>query len=125
MQIHVPGSASVGKIRYHVDPLPRSASGQGLTFTGRIVGAEEAVKLGVVADPVAEALALAKEIAKKSPQAIRPIKKLVNAAPSLDVRAAFALETDEQLLLLGSPNQMEAAMAVMQTREPSFEDPTS
>jgi enoyl-CoA hydratase/carnithine racemase len=93
------------------------------------VGPEEAVKLGLgtraVADPVAEALALAKEIAKKSPQAIRAIKKLFNAAPSLDVRAAFALETDEQLLLLGSPNQMEAAMAVMQKREPSFEDPSS
>jgi hypothetical protein len=46
----------------------------------------------------------------------------VRAAFALE---AFALETDEQLLLLGSPNQMEAAMAVMQKREPSFEDPTS
>ena len=41
------------------------------------------------------------------------------------MHAAFALETDEQLLLLGSPKEMEAAMAVMQRRETSFEDPTS
>jgi enoyl-CoA hydratase/carnithine racemase len=130
---------SVMEIKYGLVPdmsatqtllkLVRPDVAKELTFTGRIVGPEEAVKLGlgtrVVADPVAEALALAKEIAKKSPQAIRAIKKLFNAAPSLDVRAAFALETDEQLLLLGSPNQMEAAMAVMQKREPSFEDPTS
>ena len=52
-----------------------------LTFTGRIVGAEEAVQLGLVtriaAEPLAAALALANEIAAKSPHAIRAAKLLL------------------------------------------------
>jgi enoyl-CoA hydratase/carnithine racemase len=98
-----------------------------LTCTGRVVGAEEAVALGlgtrVVADPVAEAAALAAEIATKSPHAIRAIKRLYRAAPHLSVAASFALETDEQLQLLGSPNQLEAVMAAMGKRAASFVDP--
>lgn len=99
-----------------------------LTFTGRIVGAEEAVKIGLgtrtCADPVADATAMALEIASKSPHAIRAIKRLYRSAPSLDLKGALQLETDEQLKLLGSPNQMEAVMAVMGKREPSFTDPS-
>ena len=55
-----------------------------LTFTGRIVSGSEAVALGlatrVADDPRAEALALAREIAGKSPDAIRAGKRLLNAA---------------------------------------------
>jgi enoyl-CoA hydratase/carnithine racemase len=98
-----------------------------LTCTGRIVGAEEAVALGlgtrVAADPVADATALAQEIATKSPHAIRAIKRLHRAAPHLSVAASFALETEEQLRLLGSPNQLEAVMAAMGKRAASFVDP--
>lgn len=125
---------SVMEIKYGLVPdmsatktllqLVRPDVARELTFTGRIVGPDESVRLGlgtrVCADPLAEADALAQEIAGKSPDAIRGIKRLFRAAPELDVRAAFALETEEQLKLLGSPNQMEAAMAVMQKREPSF-----
>jgi enoyl-CoA hydratase/carnithine racemase len=97
-----------------------------LTFTGRVVSGEEAVRIGlatkVAADPLAAARETAKEIASKSPHAIRAAKKLFERAPSLDVRRAFELETELQLGLLGSPNQMEAVQAVMGKREPKFED---
>lgn len=128
---------SVMEIKYGLVPdmsatqtllrLVRPDVARELTFTGRIVGAEEAVALGlgtrVAPDPVAAATALATEIATKSPHAIRAIKRLYQAAPRLSVRDAFELETDEQLRLLGSANQMEAVMAVMGKREPTFADP--
>ena len=98
-----------------------------LTFTGRVVGAEEAVRLGLATrlceEPVAQALETASLIASKSPHAIRGGKRLLDAAADLDVAKAFLLETELQLGLLGSPNQMEAVTANMQKRAPVFRDP--
>jgi enoyl-CoA hydratase/carnithine racemase len=98
-----------------------------LVFTGRKVGAEEAVAIGlatrVVDDPVAAALETAREIAKKSPHAIRAGKRLFRDAAELDVARAFLLETELQLRLLGSPNQSEAVSAALGKRDPVFADP--
>jgi enoyl-CoA hydratase/carnithine racemase len=98
-----------------------------LTFTGRIVSGEEAVQLGlatrVSGDPLGAAMEMAREIASKSPHAIRAAKKLYARAPELGVRAAFELETELQVGLLGSPNQLEAVQAVFAKRAPVFSDP--
>ncbi|MFI5003125.1 MAG: crotonase/enoyl-CoA hydratase family protein, partial [Reyranellales bacterium] len=55
-----------------------------LTYTGRIFNAEEAQQYGfvtrVVADPLKAALETAREIAGKSPDAIRAAKRLMNLA---------------------------------------------
>jgi len=97
-----------------------------LTFTGREVNGEEAVRLGLatrVADaPHEAAMALAREIASKSPHAIRAGKKLFNAAVGLDVTAGLALEAQLQRELIGSRNQLEAVTANMQKRAPQFDD---
>lgn len=98
-----------------------------LAYTGRIVSGEEAARLGLATrlsdDPVADALETAGTIASKNPHAIRSAKRLFSEAPGLDVAEAFALETELQLRLLGSPNQMEAVQANFERREPSFRDP--
>jgi len=98
-----------------------------LTFTGRILSGTEAVELGVATkvceDPLEDALSMAKAIATKSPHAIRAAKKLLNEAPGLSRADALKLETELQVPLLGSPNQMEAAQANMMKRDPSFADP--
>lgn len=98
-----------------------------LMWTGRVVSGEEAVQLGlatrVEADPRAASLALARSIAAQSPHAVRAGKKLLGAAPALSTAARFRLETDLQLGLLGSPNQMEAVGAAMGRRAASFVDP--
>jgi enoyl-CoA hydratase/carnithine racemase len=98
-----------------------------LVFTGRKVSADEAVAIGlatrVVDDPIASALAMAKDIAKKSPHAIRAGKRLFRDAEDLDVAGAFVLETQLQLALLGSQNQGEAVAASMTKRDPIFVDP--
>lgn len=97
-----------------------------LLYTGRVVLAPEAQALGLVTrlaeDPHAAALALAREIATKSPHAIRADKKLLRGAVGMGPKESFLLETELQLGLLGTPNQMEAVQAVMARREASFAD---
>ncbi|WP_420132916.1 crotonase/enoyl-CoA hydratase family protein [Rhodopseudomonas sp.] len=96
-----------------------------LTYTGRIVGAQEAVSLGlatkVVEDPRAAALEMAREIAGKNPDAIRAAKRMMNAL-SVDPGPALMAESVEQQKLIGSPNQTEAVRANMEKRAPKFAD---
>jgi enoyl-CoA hydratase/carnithine racemase len=98
-----------------------------LTYTGRIFSGEEALGLGfatrVAADPRAEALALAREIAGKSPSAIRAAKRIFNdVAKVTDEAAGLIEETREQIALIGAANQVEAVMANLQKRAPAFSD---
>ena len=97
-----------------------------LTFTGRMLSAEQAHKLGlvthVVDDPHAAALELAQEIATKSPDAIRAGKLLWERAWHGDERTGLGLEARLQGTLIGSPNQVEAIKANMEQRAPAFKD---
>jgi len=98
-----------------------------LTFTGRIVSGTEAVALGlathVSSNPLQEALELAREIAGKSPNAIRVGKQLLNRAGVISVEEGLRLEESLQLGLIGKPNQVEAVQANLQRRVPRFSDP--
>jgi enoyl-CoA hydratase/carnithine racemase len=95
-----------------------------LTYTGRIFGADEALAYGfatrVAEDPRAEALAVAREIAQRSPEAIRAAKRLLNAAPVSEPRAGLIAESIEQQKLLGSADQTEAVRANLEQRPPRF-----
>lgn len=97
-----------------------------LTFTGRIVGAEEARELGlvtrVVEEPLAVALEMAREIAGKSPDAIRYGKKLLEESWHADPATGLGLEATLQSELIGSPNQLEAVKANFEERPPKFAD---
>jgi enoyl-CoA hydratase/carnithine racemase len=106
--------------------LVRDDVARELTYTGRIFGGEEAVAMGlatrVCADPRADALALAAEIASKNPQAIRAGKRLLNLMGEGDQHAILLEESREQGALIGSPNQVEAVTANLQKRAPQFAD---
>jgi enoyl-CoA hydratase/carnithine racemase len=97
-----------------------------LTFTGRMVKGDEAVTLGlatkVTEHPLDDALALASEIASKSPDAIRAAKRLLNAAPLSAPAEQFAQERHEIGQLIGSKNQVESIMAFFEKRPPVFTD---
>jgi enoyl-CoA hydratase/carnithine racemase len=96
-----------------------------LTFTGRIFSAQEALSYGlatkVVDDPRATAFEIARDIAGKSPDAIRAAKRLLNKL-SVDPGPALLAESVEQQKLLGSANQGEAVRANMEKRAPRFVD---
>jgi enoyl-CoA hydratase/carnithine racemase len=109
--------------------LVRADVAKELTFTGRIVEAEEARDLGLVTrladDPRSAAGELAAEIASKSPDAVRAAKRLLNEIPELGAADALALETELQLTLLGSPNQLAAVQAGLTKQPAEFEDPAA
>jgi enoyl-CoA hydratase/carnithine racemase len=96
-----------------------------LTFTGRIFSAQEALSYGLATqicdDPRTVALAVAREIANKSPDAVRACKRLLNNL-SVDPGAALLAESVEQMKLMGSPNQTEAVRANIEKRAPNFGD---
>lgn len=97
-----------------------------LTYTGRIFDGTEAEKIGfvtrVVADPRAAALETAKEIAGKSPDAVRAAKRILNNAVAVDAAAGLLDESVEQQKLIGSPNQLEAVMSNLQKRAANYKD---
>jgi enoyl-CoA hydratase/carnithine racemase len=92
--------------------LVRDDMARELIFSGRIFNGQEALGLGLATpvcdDPRREALAFAKEVAAKSPDAIRAGKWLLALAAEDGQRAILLAETDEQAKLIGSPNQVEA-----------------
>jgi enoyl-CoA hydratase/carnithine racemase len=106
--------------------LVRDDVARELTYTGRIFGGEEAVAMGlatrVCADPRADALAMAREIAAKNPDAIRAGKRLLNLMGEGDQHAILLAESQEQGALIGSTNQVEAVMANLEKRVPQFAD---
>ena len=98
-----------------------------LTYTGRKFNGTEAKQLGfatsVVDDPRAAALETAKEIANKSPDAIRAAKRILNDAVAVDAASGLMAESVEQQKLIGSPNQLEAIMSNLQKRAANYKDP--
>ena len=97
-----------------------------LIFTNRVFDGGEAVGLGFVTrtaeDPLAEALALAREIAARNPEAVRGAKRLADLTLDAGPAELLLAESREQGALIGSANQMEAVMANMQKRPPVFGD---
>jgi enoyl-CoA hydratase/carnithine racemase len=98
-----------------------------LTYTARVFSGEEAHRLGVVTriagDPFADALALAQEIASRSPDAVRRAKRLFDEAWNGEVEETLALEAKLQGELIGTPNQMAAVAAGLSKQEAIFRDP--
>jgi len=98
-----------------------------LTFTARVISGEQAKEMGIVThlsqDPLEDAMELAREIAQRSPDAVRAAKRLWNQSQTGAVEEGLALEAKLQKSLMGKGNQVEAVKANMQKREPSFEDP--
>lgn len=109
--------------------LVRADVAKELVYTGKIVSGTDAAELGLVtrlaADPLAEAMALAHQIAEKNPDAIRRGKRLFDANwAEPDAEQALLREQEEQTPLLGSPNQLEAARAALSKTPARFADPS-
>lgn len=96
-----------------------------LCFTGRIVDAGEAVRLGLGAGiaetPHDAAMEMAQDIVERSPDAIRNIKSLLNQSWYADEATGLKLETDLQRDLLFKPNQIEAVRSQMENRKPRWQ----
>lgn len=97
-----------------------------LIFTGRIIRGEEAARLKLVTriceKPHEEAMTLAKEIALQNPAAVRAAKKLLNEVWHGDSARGLLMESELEMTLIGTPNQLEAVAANFEKRAPIFKD---
>jgi len=95
-----------------------------LTWSGKVITGDEALRLGLVTeihdDPLQAADETAHSIAGKSPDAIRAAKQLINESWAQSEADALRLEARLQMSLLGQENQIEAARANMEGRPPAF-----
>lgn len=97
-----------------------------LTFTGEMISADEAKRLGLVSDVVPQAELMAavdKKISMmltKSPLAIASSKKSILEAYNLDIDAALKNEADVFSVLFESEDTKEGTKAFLEKRKPQF-----
>lgn len=127
-------SANFARLGFHhgfgmTATLPNVAGHQvalDLLYTGRRVGGEEALALGLCDRlvPVDElrsaALAFAREIAESAPLAVRSIRQTMRSPLTEAVRAAVAHERPEQLRLQQTEDWTEGLAAVAERRTANF-----
>ncbi len=118
----VPDMAGMALLRQ----LVRDDVARELTYTGRVFSGSEAAQLGlatrVCEDPRAEALALAGEIATRSPSAMRAAKRLLDLGADATAAEILLAESREQAALMGAAEQIEAVQARLAGRPPVFRD---
>ena len=119
----VPGSGCTFMLPRLVG-LARAAE---MTFTGRKVGADEALRIGlanqVVSDEslVVETTKLARKLASLSTPVIAMIKRAINAAWTSDLESQLELEGKLQALAGQTRDHHEGVRAFIEKRPPRFE----
>lgn len=99
-----------------------------LILTGRRVDAEEALRLGLAnrisakGQSVAEAMELARAIAKNGPRAVKCSLEVLRRAPALSTEEALALEFRRAVSLIASGECAHGIMAFMNKQAPEFPD---
>ncbi len=95
-------------------------------FTGRRVNAAELHRLGVIeacvprGELMKAALDIARDIAAKSPLAVRQIKRTLNTIEEMPVRDAYRFEQTVTVELSHSEDAREAQRAFLEKRKPEF-----
>ena len=108
--------------------LVRDDVAKDLVFSARIISGVEAHALGVVTrlsdTPFETAMQIAREIADRSPDAVRGAKALINRLSNAGAADHFAEERRIIYSLIGKPNQVEAVMSNFEKRPAKFRPPT-
>ena len=98
-----------------------------LVFSARIFDGREAKELGLATrlsdTPYDDAMALAREIAGRSPDAVRAAKTLLNGLFNTGAAEQFAAERAGIGSLIGRHNQRESVVSWFEKRPPVFHDP--
>jgi enoyl-CoA hydratase len=106
--------------------LVGKAKAKQLCMTGETIGAEEALRLGLVAeivpraDLLARCEALIRRMAANGPVAVRLVKEVINRGVNMDLESASALELDAFALCFSTEDQKEGMRAFLEKRKPRF-----
>ena len=98
-----------------------------MVLTGRMIGAEEALRLGLVTQVVSPeklpeaARETANDILSKGPLAVRLAKLAVHAGFETDQKTGLVIERLAQAVLFTSEDKREGTSAFVEKREPNFE----
>ena len=113
-------------ISYLLPRLIGVAHANELLLAGRLVGGEEAERLGILnravdaADVLGEALALARTIADNAPLAVRATKCAIQRGLALQIRDAARLEAFAQAETVATEDAREGIAALLARRPPKF-----
>ena len=106
--------------------LVRADIAKELVFTARVFDGREAHAIGLATrlsdTPYDDAMAMAREIAGRSPDAVRGAKQLINGLLHDKAESQFAAERRIIGSLIGKPNQVEAVMSNFEKRDAKFID---
>ncbi|HTG42318.1 MAG TPA: enoyl-CoA hydratase-related protein [Methylomirabilota bacterium] len=117
-----PGGGGTQRLPRVVGP----ARAKELILTGRVIGAEEAARIGLVHEVVAAGEArhradqIAAEIAARGPLAVREAKRLIDAACDVDLDAGLADELEASVRIFETEDMLEGARAFFAKRDPDY-----
>lgn len=118
----IPGSGGTQRLPRVVGP----AKAKEMIFTGAILDAAEAERIGLVNRVVPAGQArqaageIAAEIAARGPLAVREAKQLIDAALDLDLDAGLAVELDASERVFDTEDMLEGARAFFAKRPPEY-----
>jgi enoyl-CoA hydratase len=118
----IPGFGGTQRLTRRVGPL----HARDLVLTGRMIDAQEALRIGLVNEvvPAGELLgrarAVAEMISSKGPLAIAAAKRVMVRGADLELTAAHELEAQAFGVLFGSEDQTEGMTAFVQKRKAAF-----
>ena len=111
----------------HVSLLVGRHKAREMFFLGEKIPAAELVRLGAVRAAVpadeltATAVELARQLASKSPIALRLAKEAMNRVEGVPLRDAYRTEQDYTARLLGFEDSAEARQAYLEKRDPNWQ----
>lgn len=118
----IPGGGGTQRLQRLVGPQIAKL----MIFTGKTIGASEAVSIGLAAQAVAhdqlmaEAIGIGKTIAKKSGFAVEVAKTAVNVGGQLDLESGLQLEIEVFSQCFSGPDQKEGMQAFIEKRKANF-----
>ena len=121
----IPGFGGTQRLPRLIGP----ARARELIYTGRMVDAEEALRLGIVnrvcedGELMVAVNETARLIAAKGRVALRAAKQAVNTGLNVDLESGLALENDAFALCLASPDAKEGTSAFLEKRPAVFSAP--
>ncbi len=118
----IPGAGDAQRL----PPLGGRGTAKELMFTGRRVGAEEAMRINLVnqvcehADLIDECMKMAGEICETGPIAIEQVKYAINYGLETDISTGLAIESNAYWVTIPTEDRLEGLAAFREKRKPNY-----